>query len=104
MEKNRIRPIATGKNMRMSYSQTERSIWKCPTLSKFRRIPISGSWMKDLKRCLMIFLRLPITADNLSLEFVDFKLCEEDVKYSIEEVQGKRCNICSSSEGEGTSL
>ena len=29
----------------------------------------------------------PITdySDHLSLEFVDFKLCEEDVKYSIEE-------------------
>ena len=41
---------------------------------------------------------------HLSLEFVDFELCEEDVKYSIEEVQGKRCNICSSSQGEGTSV
>ena len=33
----------------------------------------------------MIFLLLQITAERLSLEFVDFTLCEKDVKYSIDE-------------------
>ena len=32
-----------------------------------------------------ISLPLRITVENLSLEFVDFKLCEDEVKYSIEE-------------------
>ena len=33
----------------------------------------------------MTSLRSQITAVNLSLEFVDFTLCEEDAKYTIEE-------------------
>ena len=33
----------------------------------------------------MISLRSRIIAGKLSLEFVDFTLCEDDVKYSIEE-------------------
>ncbi len=37
----------------------------------------------------------PITdySGKLSLDFVDFTLCEDDVKYTIPKVQGKRCNI-----------
>ena len=38
---------------------------------------------------------------HLSLEFVDFTLCEDDVKYTIPEVQRKRRNICSTFKGKG---
>ena len=46
MEKNRIRPIKTGKSFRMSYSRQQ--VLECLTSLKFRKkIPISGFLTKD---------------------------------------------------------
>lgn len=40
---------------------------------------------------------------HLSLEFVDFTLCEDDVKYSISE-QGAGCHICSTVKSKSKTL
>ena len=84
MEKNRIRPVKVGKSLRMSYSR-QKEVLEMPNLIEVQKD--SYQWFLDegLKE---VFADISPIADyggHLSLEFVDFKLCEEDVKYSIEE-------------------
>ena len=83
MEKNRIRPIATGKNMRMSYSRQE-EVLEMPNLIEFQKD--SYKWFLDegLKEVFEDISPIEDYSGHLSLEFVDFELCEDDVKYSIE--------------------
>ena len=59
MEKNRIRPIKTGKSFRMSYSRQE-EVLEMPNLIEVQ-IPTNGFWMKASTRYSMIFPRLLIT-------------------------------------------
>jgi DNA-directed RNA polymerase subunit beta len=84
MEKNRIRPIPAGKNVRMSYSR-QKEVLEMPNLIEIQKD--SYQWFLDegLKE---VFADISPIADyggHLSLEFVDFALCEGDVKYSIAE-------------------
>ena len=84
MEKNRIRPIKSGKSSRMSYSR-QKEVLQMPNLIEVQKD--SYQWFLDegLKE---VFDDLSPIADysgHLSLEFVDFTLCEDDVKYTIEE-------------------
>ena len=83
MEKNRIRPIATGKNMRMSYSRQE-EVLEMPNLIEVQKD--SYKWFLDegLKEVFEDISPIEDYSGHLSLEFVDFELCEDDVKYSIE--------------------
>ena len=83
MEKNRIRPIATGKNMRMSYAR-RKEVLEMPNLIEIQKN--SYKWFLDegLKEVFEDISPIADFAGHLSLEFVDFELCEEDVKYSIE--------------------
>ncbi|MBQ8970726.1 MAG: DNA-directed RNA polymerase subunit beta, partial [Lachnospiraceae bacterium] len=88
MEKNRIRPISAGKNTRMSFSR-QKEVLDIPNLIEVQKN--SYQWFLDegLKE---VFADIsPITDYNghLSLEFVDFKLCVDDVKYSIEECKDR---------------
>ena len=83
MEKNRIRPIASGKNMRMSYSR-QKEVLEMPNLIEVQKNSYKWFLEEGLKE---VFDDISPIADyngHLSLEFVDFELCEEDVKYSIE--------------------
>ena len=83
MEKNRIRPIAAGKNMRMSYSRQE-EVLEMPNLIEVQKD--SYKWFLDegLKEVFEDISPIEDYSGHLSLEFVDFELCEDDVKYSIE--------------------
>ena len=83
MEKNRIRPIATGKNMRMSYAR-RKEVLEMPNLIEIQKN--SYKWFLDegLKEVFDDISPISDYSGHLSLEFVDFELCEEDVKYSIE--------------------
>ena len=83
MEKNRIRPIATGKNMRMSYARWK-EVLEMPNLIEIQKN--SYKWFLDegLKEVFDDISPISDYSGHLSLEFVDFELCEEDVKYSIE--------------------
>ena len=84
MEKNRIRPITTGKSMRMSY-QRQKEVLEMPNLIEVQKD--SYNWFLDegLKEVFDDISPIEDYGGKLSLEFVDFTLCEDDVKYSIEE-------------------
>ena len=84
MEKNRIRPVASGKSMRMSY-QRQKEVLEMPNLIEVQKD--SYNWFLDEGLNEVFDDISPITdySGKLSLEFVDFTLCEDDVKYSIEE-------------------
>ena len=84
MEKNRIRPVKSGKSMRMSYSR-QKEVLEMPNLIEVQKDSYQWFLNEGLKE---VFSDISPIADyngRLSLEFVDFALCEEERKYSIEE-------------------
>ena len=84
MEKNRIRPIKTGNSFRMSYSR-QKEVLEMPNLIEVQKD--SYQWFLDegLKEVFDDISPISDFSGHLSLEFVDFTLCEDDVKYTIEE-------------------
>ena len=83
MEKNRIRPIAAGKNIRMSYSR-QKEVLDMPNLIEVQKDSYNWFLKEGLKEVFDDISPIADYSGHLSLEFVDFELCEEDVKYSIE--------------------
>ena len=84
MEKNRIRPVKAGKGMRMSYSR-QKEVLQMPNLIEVQKN--SYQWFLDegLKEAFEDISPITDYSGHLSLEFVDFTLCENDVKYTIPE-------------------
>ena len=84
MEKNRIRPVQAGKGMRMSYSR-QKEVLQMPNLIEVQKD--SYQWFLDegLKEAFADISPITDYSGHLSLEFVDFTLCEDDVKYTIPE-------------------
>ena len=84
MEKNRIRPITNGKSSRMSYAR-QKEVLQMPNLIEVQKD--SYQWFLDagLKEVFEDISPISDSSGHLSLEFVDFTLCEDDVKYTIEE-------------------
>ena len=84
MEKNRIRPVKAGKGMRMSYSR-QKEVLQMPNLIEVQKD--SYQWFLDegLKEAFADISPIADYSGHLSLEFVDFTLCEDDVKYTIPE-------------------
>ena len=84
MEKNRIRPVKADKSMRMSYSR-QKEVLQMPNLIEVQKD--SYQWFLDegLKEVFADISPIADYSGHLSLDFVDFVLCEDDVKYSIEE-------------------
>ena len=84
MKKYRMRPVNSGRGMRMSFS-TEKEVLDMPNLIEVQKD--SYQWFLD-EGLREVFRDIsPISDYNgqLSLEFVDFQLCKDDIKYSIEE-------------------
>ncbi len=84
MEKNRIRSVKTGKSMRMSY-QRQKEVLEMPNLIEVQKD--SYQWFLD-EGLREVFDDISPIADyggKLSLEFIDFTLCVEDAKYTIEQ-------------------
>ena len=84
MEKNRIRPIPTGKSMRMSY-QRQKEVLEMPNLIEVQKDSYDWFLRSGLKEVFDDISPISDYGGRLNLEFVDFTLCEDDVKYSIEE-------------------
>ena len=84
MEKNRIRSVKTGKSMRMSYQRQE-EVLEMPNLIEVQKN--SYQWFLDegLKEAFADISPITDYSGHLSLDFVDFTLCEDDVKYTIPE-------------------
>ncbi len=84
MEKNRIRLMESGKGIRMSYAR-QKDVLDMPNLIEVQKN--SYQWFLD-EGLREVFADISPIADyngQLSLEFVDFVLCRDKVKYSIEE-------------------
>ena len=80
----RIRPVKAGKGMRMSYAR-QKEVLGMPNLIEIQKD--SYQWFLD-EGLREVFEDISPIADfggHLSLEFVDFTLCKDDVKYTIEE-------------------
>ena len=84
MEKCRMRPVPAGKSVRMSFSR-QKEVLEMPNLIEIQKD--SYQWFLDegLKEVFDDISPIADFAGHLSLEFVDFTLCKDDVKYSIEE-------------------
>jgi DNA-directed RNA polymerase subunit beta len=83
MDKNRIKPVKSGKGLRMSYSR-EKEVLKMPNLIEVQKN--SYKWFLDegLKEVFRDISPIKDYADNLILEFIDFSLNAE-AKFSIAE-------------------
>ena len=84
MEKNRLRPMHYGKSIRMSYSRRN-EVLEMPDLIEIQKDSYKWFLKDGLKEVFADISPIADYSGHLSLEFVDFALCEEDVKYSIEE-------------------
>ena len=84
MEKNRIRPITNGKSSRMSYSR-QKEVLQMPNLIEVQKNSYEWFLTDGLKEVFSDISPIADYSGHLSLEFVDFRLCENEVKYTIEE-------------------
>ena len=84
MEKNRIKPIRSGKSSRMSYSR-KKEVLEMPNLIEVQRD--SYQWFLDegLREAFADISPITDYSGKLSLEFTDFTLDKEGAKYTIEE-------------------
>ncbi|WP_034443918.1 DNA-directed RNA polymerase subunit beta [Butyrivibrio sp. AE2032] len=78
MEKNRLHPTGTGKNIRMSF-QRQKEVLEMPNLIEVQKN--SYQWFLDegLKEVFDDISPIEDYSGKLSLEFVDFKLCEDEI-------------------------
>ncbi|SFQ18624.1 DNA-directed RNA polymerase subunit beta [Lachnospiraceae bacterium XBB1006] len=84
MEKNRIRPVKAGKSVRMSYSR-RKDVLEMPNLIEVQKDSYRWFVEEGLKEVFDDISPISDYNGHLSLEFVDFKLCVEDKKYTIPE-------------------
>ncbi|MBQ6587528.1 MAG: DNA-directed RNA polymerase subunit beta [Butyrivibrio sp.] len=78
MEKNRLHPTGAGKNIRMSF-QRQKEVLEMPNLIEVQKN--SYQWFLDegLKEVFDDISPIEDYSGKLSLEFVDFKLCEDEI-------------------------
>ena len=79
MEKNRIRPVKAGKGIRMSYSR-QKEVLEMPNLIEVQKDSYQWFLSEGLKEVFDDISPIADYSGHLSLEFVDFTLCEDDVK------------------------
>ena len=84
MEKNRIRPTAGTRVMRMSYAR-QKEVLEMPDLLEVQKNSYQWFLSEGLKEAFDDISPIADYSGSLSLEFVDFELSKKDVKYSIEE-------------------
>ncbi len=86
MEKNRLQPmrIPGSKNIRMSYAR-QKDVLDMPNLIEVQKDSYQWFLTDGLKEVFDDISPITDYSGQLSLEFVDFQLCREDRKYSIEE-------------------
>ncbi len=84
MEKNRIRPVNTGRSIRMSYSR-QKEVLEMPNLIEVQKDSYQWFLKEGLKEVFQDISPISDYSGHLSLDFIDFTLCENDVKYTIPE-------------------
>ncbi len=83
MEKNRIRPTYGGKKVRMSYSR-QKEVLEMPNLIEVQKDSYNWFLEEGLKEVFDDISPIADYSGHLSLEFVGYELCRDEVKYSIE--------------------
>ena len=91
MEKNRIRMIAAGKNTRMTYAR-QKEVLEMPNLIEVQKNSYQWFLNEGLREVFDDISPISDYSGHLSLEFVDFELCEDDIKYSIETCKERDAN------------
>ncbi len=88
MEKNRIKPVRSGKSSRMSYSR-KKEVLEMPNLIEVQRD--SYQWFLDegLREAFADISPITDYSGKLSLEFTDFTLDKEGAKYTIDECKDR---------------
>ena len=84
MENCRIRPVQAGKGIRMSYSR-QKEVLEMPNLIEIQKDSYQWFLNEGLKEVFEDISPIADFGGHLSLEFVDFTLCKDDIKYTIEE-------------------
>ena len=84
MEKNRLRPVKNGKSLRMSFSR-QKEVLEMPNLIEIQKNSYDWFLTEGLREVFDDISPIEDFSNHLSLEFVDFQLCRNDRKYSIEE-------------------
>ncbi len=91
MEKNRIRPIKAGKSVRMSY-QRQKEVLEIPNLIEVQKNSYDWFITSGLREVFDDISPIDDYSDKLRLEFADYKLYRDEVKYSIEECKERDAN------------
>ena len=84
MEKNRLRQVKNGKSLRMSFSR-QKEVLEMPNLIEIQKNSYDWFLTEGLREVFDDISPIEDFSNHLSLEFVDFQLCRNDRKYSIEE-------------------
>ncbi len=84
MEKNRIRPVVSGKTMRMSYQRQE-EVLEMPNLIEVQKDSYRWFLEEGFREALADISPITDYSGRLSLEFVDYVLAEDEIKHTIEE-------------------
>ena len=84
MEKNRIRPVKSGKNMRMSFSR-QKEVLQMPNLIEVQKDSYQWFLENGLREVFEDISPITDFSGNLSLEFGSYELCVDDKKYTIEQ-------------------
>lgn len=84
MEKSRIRPVKSGKSVRMSYSR-QKEVLEMPNLIEIQKDSYQWFLKEGLKEVFEDISPIADFSGHLSLEFGNFELCREDTKYTIDE-------------------
>ncbi len=79
-----MHPVKVGNNIRMSYSK-QKEVLEMPNLIEVQKDSYQWFLKEGLKEVFDDISPIADYSGHLSLEFVDFVLCEDDIKYTIEE-------------------
>ena len=91
MEKNRIRPIPGNKVMRMSYAR-QKEVLDMPNLIEVQKNSYDWFIREGLQEAAEDISPIDVP-DKCTVEFKDFRLDLDDIKYSIEECKERDVNL-----------
>ena len=92
MEKNRIRPIKSGRSIRMTY-QRQKEVLEIPNLIEVQKDSYNWFINDGLREIFADISPIDDYSGKLSLEFVDYRLCRDEIKYPIEECKERDANF-----------
>ena len=84
MDKSRMHAVKAGKGLRMSFSEAK-DVLEMPNLIEIQKNSYNWFLTDGLKEAFDDISPISDFAGHLSLEFMDFTLCRDEVKYTIEE-------------------